>query len=394
MKKGFFTFASFAVAALVWGTIASAAESVLLEPTPLSERADAQAVNQVAEETTTVEAAPQAVAATPEYYYYDDGASQFNIGGFIYSTWYDGFLPWNGDNTLAVNQTVLFAERKLDTYRNGGFDWGYNVTALFGTEHAQFADDGFDGNWGTSGDGYGMSFYEAYGSFGMDNMSVKVGKFASPFGYESAVGPVRDLNTTSYIHLHEPLVFAGSLATWDISDRFSVNGGLTFGANNSWDIKDNYGFIFGAKYQWTDRLAISYEGFLGRVVNDDFAKANQYVHSIIATWDINCRLQYVFETCYGSLYDKEAEELASDFFGIANYLKYKLCCNMDAITRVEWAQEKVGNTTTDYTEVTFGIKYNINEHLMIRPEVRYDWVEEGGAKDKGFSGGIGGAFLF
>ena len=31
---------------------------------------------------------------------------------------------------------------------------------------------------------------------------------------------------------------------------------------------------------------------------------------------------------------------------------------------------------------------------MLRPEVRYDWVKEEGEKDKGFSGGIGGAFIF
>ena len=44
MKKGFFTFASFAAAALVWGTMASAADSVLLNPTPMTERANAQVV--------------------------------------------------------------------------------------------------------------------------------------------------------------------------------------------------------------------------------------------------------------------------------------------------------------------------------------------------------------
>ena len=388
MKKGFFTFASFAVAALVWGTMASAAESVLLEPTPMSERADAQVVKQVAEETTTVEA-PQAEAATPEMYYYDDGASQFKLGGYIYGTWYDGFYPMNGDHTMAVNQTVLFAQRELDTYRNGGFDWGYNVTALFGTEHAQFADDGFDGNWGTSGDGYGMSIYECYAALGWDNMSMKIGKFASPIGYESAVGPARDLNSTSYIHQHLPGVHSGALLNWDYTERLALNFGVVRGVNNSFDDGGNYGFIIGAKYQWTDRLAVSYQGFIGHVENDDYENGTQYLHSVVATWDINCRLQYVFETAYGTIGEKDGDP--EDFFGISNYLKYKLSDNMQAIARFEWAEE---NGDNDYTELTLGVKYNINEHLMIRPEIRYDWVEEGGSKDKGFSGGIGGAFLF
>lgn len=382
MKKGFFTFTSFAIAALVWGTMSSASDSVL-EPSAASMRAEAQPA--VAE--SAAPAVAQAEAETPEMVYYDDISNQFKLGGYIYSTWYDGFYHMNGDHNLAVNQTVLFAERQLDTARNG-FDWGYNVTALFGTEHAQFADDGFDGNWGTSGDGYGMSIYECYAALGYENMSMKIGKFASPIGYESAVGPARDLNSTSYIHQHLPGVHAGALLNWDYTERLALNFGVVRGVNNSFDDGGNYGFIMGAKYQWTDRLAVSYEGFIGHVENDDYDNGTQYLHSVVATWDINCRLQYVFETAYGTIGQDGNNE---DFFGISNYLKYQLTDNMQAIARFEWAEE---NGDNDYTELTLGVKYNINEHLMIRPEIRYDWVDEGGSKDSGFSGGIGGAFLF
>lgn len=384
MKKGFFTFTSFAIAALVWGTMASASDSVLLEPSAASMRAETQPA--VAAESAAP-AVAQAETAAPEVVYYDDVPSQFKLGGFVYATWYDGFYHMNGDHTTAVNQTVLFAERQLDTARNG-FDWGYNVTALFGTEHAQFADDGFDGNWGTSGDGYGMSIYECYAALGYENMSMKIGKFASPIGYESAVGPARDLNSTSYIHQHLPGIHAGALLNWDYTERLALNFGVVRGVNNSFDDGGNYGFIMGAKYQWTDRLAVSYEGFIGHVENDDYDNGTQYLHSVVATWDINCRLQYVFETAYGTIGQDGDNE---DFFGISNYLKYQLTDNMQAIARFEWAEE---NGEDDYTELTLGVKYNINEHLMIRPEIRYDWVDEGGSKDSGFSGGIGGAFLF
>ncbi len=393
MKKGFFTFASFVVAAIVWGSIASAAESVLLQPTPMSERADAQTVKQVVEETTEAaaqEAAPQAAAEEPELAFEEEEESQFKFGGNIYATWYDGFFPMNGDHNLAVNQTVLFAGRELDTSKYG-FDWGYYGEFIFGTEHGQCFDNGFDGKWGTSGDGYGASFNQLYASLGWDNLTLKIGKFGTPIGYESPIGIERDLNSTSYMYGLEPAHHCGILAEWEASERFTLTAGVTTGDSNSFEIKDNYGFLFGASYQWTDRLNVSYQAMLNRVVNDDYPKANQYEHSIIVSWDINCKLNYAFVTNYGSWYDVDAEEVADDYFGIANYLTYQLSDKMKAIARYEWVTT---NGEDDYNELTLGVRYDVNEHLMIRPEVRYDWTKVGGEKDSGLSGGVGAAFIF
>ena len=395
MKKGFFSFASFVVAAIVWGSMASAAESIL-QPKPISQRADAQAVQQATEKTAEAAqeaAAPQTAAEEPELIF-DEEESQFKFGGNIYATWYDGFYRMNDPNSMAVNQTVLFAGRELDTSKYG-FDWGYYIEFIYGTEHGQCFDDGFDGKWGTSGDGYGASLNQCYTSLGWDNLTLKIGKFGTPIGYESPVGIERDLNSTSYMYNLEPAHHCGILAEWEVSERFTLTAGVTTGDSNSFEIKDNYGFLFGASYQWTDRLSVSYQAMINRVVNDDYPKANQYEHCIIATWDINCRLSYSFVTNYGSWYDVEGDSLKKDYFGLGNYLTYQLSDNMKAILRYEWVTStETDEVTNDYQELTLGIRYDVNEHLMIRPEIRYDWVEEGGEKDKGLSGGIGAAFIF
>lgn len=395
MKKGFFTFANFATAALILGMIvstASAADTVLESPAPAAPAAPTAAQPAVAESAPApvAESAPAPAQAEAAPVYYETAQNPITIGGFIYSTWYDGFYPMNGDNNLAVNQTVLFMKKDLNT-AGYGTDWGFNVTGLYGTEHGQFADDGFDGKWGTSGDGYGASLYECYGALGWGNTSLKIGKFATPLGYESAVGPVRDLNSTSYIHGHHPAVFAGGLLTWNATDRLALNGGFTKGTNNSFDKDGDYGFLFGAEFKWNPCMTISYEGMINHVENDNVANGTEYMHSVLLTWDLSCRTQYVFETSYGSVYDVDAQERTSDFIGFANYLKYKLYENVTAITRFEWFKE---NGEDSYTELTFGIKYNVTDHFMLRPEIRYDWVDAGGSKDNGFSGGIGGAFLF
>ncbi|MDO4857377.1 MAG: outer membrane beta-barrel protein [Thermoguttaceae bacterium] len=388
MKKGFFTFASFIAAALVCGTMVSAADSVL-EPSAASLRADAQTAQPAAAESAAP-AATQTETETPEVYFSDEVQDQFKLGGFVYATWYDGFYPMNGDHNLAINQTCLYFGRELDTSKYG-FDWGYYVEAIFGTEHGQCFDNGFDGKWGVSGDGYGMSFNQCYASLGWENLTMKIGKFGTPIGYESPSGIERDLNSTSYMYGLEPAHHCGILADWDVSERFTLTAGVTTGDSNSFEIKDNYGFLFGATYQWTDRLSVSYQGMINRVVNDDYPKANQYEHSIIVSWDINCRLNYAFVTNYGSWYDVDADEVADDYFGIANYLTYKLSDNMKAIARYEWVTE---NGEDDYNEFTLGVRYDVNEHLMIRPEIRYDWTEVGGTKESGFSGGVGAAIIF
>ena len=96
-------------------------------------------------------------------------------------------------------------------------------------------------------------------------------------------------------------------------------------------------------------------------------------------------------TNYGSWYDVDAEEVADDYFGIGNYLTYQLSDKMKAIARYEWVTE---NGEDDYNELTLGVRYDVNEHLMIRPEIRYDWTNVGGEKDSGLSGGVGAAFIF
>jgi len=422
MKKGFFTFASFTAAVLAWGTMAQASESILLQPEAMTVGANAQVAENAGQEKTAdsaktenenkeskaEEAKPSEVKAEEakpseakalETLSPADVESRIQINGSIYASWWDGFHRSYYDlNAANINQTSISAVRELDTEKNG-FDWGFCVDAIFGTEIAQCADDGFDGSWGVSGDGYGTSIFECYASLGYENMSLKVGKFETPLGIEPVKGVDRMFNSTSYMYDAEPWTHMGVLGNWEVSERFSLNSGVTMGADNSFGAKDNYGFLFGGSFDLTDRLTLSYEGMFNRVVNDECPKGNEYMHSIILGWDITERLNYSVITSYGSLNDKINDQTAGEDYGIVNYLTYELTDKTKLGLRYEWFEVKENPKTADeakgkFQELAFSVRCDVTERLMIRPEVRYDWINEDGEKSDGFSGGIGGAIKF
>lgn len=420
MKKDFLTLSGFLGALFISCTIANAASSVMLASAETIEPA-AKATIQKSETPVALEATAVKTSGAEEAaeelgeIESDEYEPRTQFSGFILGSWWDGFGT-EDTNRTNINQVWLTAERELDTETYGA-DWGYCVDMVFGTSHAQSA-DGFDGKWGESGDGYGASFFQAYAEVGVNNLSVKVGKFGTTVGFESFKGIEPIYNSYSYMYDHEPLTHCGALATYDVSDRFSVNFGVTTGSDNSFENpNDDIGFLFGASYQITDRLSVGYTGLWNRANGPDRASfsydffdlfegttaddCDEYLQTIIVGWDITERFNYSFVCNYGSMAEKHTSNALYGQVGIGNYFTYELTEKITAGLRYEWfkqwsedgADVAADFTEASYHEVSLGVAYNMNEHVLIRPEIRYDWVNEG-EKDDGFSGGLGVAVKF
>ena len=84
------------------------------------------------------------------------------LSGNIVGSWKDGYLG----HDASLTQAWLTAQKGVDSLKP--FDLGFRVDSIFGTEIGQcYGDEGFDGKWGVSGDGYGASIYQAYVEVGM-----------------------------------------------------------------------------------------------------------------------------------------------------------------------------------------------------------------------------------
>ncbi len=404
----------YSISAFIAGTLAFCA-------LPGISRANEASSNAVAE-SATVESTGVETAATPPLVYELKPERRFEFSGNAVASWWDGF---GAGNSLNLNQIWLTGQRALDTETHG-FDWGYRIDALFGTNTAQCVNDGgFDGGWTPSGDGYAASIYQMYAEVGVGNFSLKVGKFGTLLGYESVNATENLFNSASYMYDHEPATHCGGLLTYDMTEKLSLNFGITTGSDTSFENDDDdIGFLFGVGYQITDRLYVGYAahwasihgGEDGRRSNNSYdyydlfdgvpaGDHDEFLQTVTVSWDVTDRFNYTFVTNYGNMTSDLVYENADfssspsyDQVGIANYFSYELTEKVTLAFRYEWFNQSAEtggeSKEANYHDVSFSAIYRPTENILIRPEIRYDWINEMGEKDEGFAGGIGVGFLF
>lgn len=343
----------------------------------------------------------------------------------------DGFIGTSGNSSQLgklkstgwqAQQLWLFAEREL--INDGcGFDWGFRVDAMFGTDGydlQSWGDGSFDGNW-RPGSEYGAAIPQMYLELGYNRWSLKLGKFNTPLGYESTMAPEQTFYSHSYLYAHEPASHFGALLTFNWSENLSVYGGLTTGADTGWGNEyGDFGILVGFNAQLTDKISVGY-GFMWNDVNGGYdqtrvtpgmwdsgnywglttfsparfhrqGSGDETLHSFVLEWQITCRLKYALQANYGRVH-KDANTNAAGYkgeqtlyeqtlyeqFGMANYLEYQLTDNLSAGLRLEWFRQNMSGRVhpdnwrhQNIYSMTFGLNYTPCEWLAIRPEIRYD----------------------
>ncbi|MDO5309130.1 MAG: outer membrane beta-barrel protein [Planctomycetia bacterium] len=342
------------------------------------------------------------------------------LSGSIVGSWLDGYL--RAGDAAHMDQVWLTAERVAHGER-GYLDWGYRVDALFGTTLAQSTGDGgFDAKWGVSGDGYGASIYQGYAQVGYGMLSAKIGKFATIVGYEPVDNSLCPVNTHTYMFGHEPCTHTGGLFTFAPSEQLSLDVGLVSGVDCSFDNRrGDTGFLFGATLQLAENFKIAYAGNLNQVhskLGEDRASLsygyydlggvsigdqNEYLQSVTVEAQFTDKLGYAFQTNYGTMEDRATNTHRYTQLGFANYLTYQVTDQLMAVARYEYFtheldDEQFGRAGDDKIEgkihdVTLGLVYRPTPNLFIRPDVRYDWVDQNG-KDDGFTGAVGCGLTF
>ncbi|MDO4550404.1 MAG: outer membrane beta-barrel protein [Planctomycetia bacterium] len=341
-----------------------------------------------------------------------------------------------------IQQAWLYAERELEKNRCG-FDWGFRVDAMFGTDAPTVQCwDTFDANWNT-GSEYGFALPQAYFELGFNRLSVKIGKFMTPLGYESITAPDMMFYSHSYLYQHEPSTHCGALFTFDVNSCLSVYAGITTGADTSWDNKyEDVGILLGFESQLTEKLAMGY-GFMWNEVHSSteadadmrrydspgmwdggsFSQihayynnygipenmtGNEILHSLYFTWNITQRLTYGLQLNYGNvtgmlfeINSTLSDETVYEQFGVCNYFDYQLQDNLTASLRLEWFRQNAREDISSWVhqnvyEVTFALNYTPCDWLIIRPEIRYDKIFgegkemfNGGNDSDQISGGLG-----
>jgi len=316
------------------------------------------------------------------------------------------FYDRNGEAQLS--QLYLIIEKAADP-SSCDCNLGYRVDLMYGTDYrfnisrGLSAEDNWTGKWNSSRF-YGLDMPQLYGEIAGNDWSVKIGHFYTIIGYEVVTAPDNFFMTHAYtMQYGEPFTHTGVLATKKINDQLSLMGGITNGWDNFDDVYDGeVSFLGGATFTSSDsnsKLAFALsigkeETAFGTInPNDD-----RYIQSIVYSRTLTDRLSYVFQSDIGHQQNAQTYTGTQDaeWYGINQYLFYKMNCCWSAGFRAEWFRDddgwrvapagdyadlgfsnnpaSIGGFAGNFYEFALGLNYKNPEkpNFIGRTEIRYD----------------------
>jgi hypothetical protein len=319
----------------------------------------------------------------------------WDFGGWIQQgITFNGYDPEDGfngpiglndrANEYQMNQLWLYAERKADT-GGCGLDYGGRVDVVYGTDGQFFQMiDGLEDRWDQTNRFYQVALLRFYADVAWDDLTVRMGRFDAPVGYEPFEATESFFYSKSYTFMTQPGSVFGMMATQKLNDQFSVSAGMHRGADqfDDTDGKDAVDFMGGGAWQscdtdtWLDAYVIAQESGPGTRALD---------YSVIGGTMLTEDLEYVFEWYYGN-YNEVVQE---EWYGLNQHFIYTLNDCWAAGTRFEWFRDDDGDVVRgfrdgnaaqgpyvgDFYELTFAVNYTPRENLAIRPEIRWDWYK-------------------
>jgi hypothetical protein len=330
----------------------------------------------------------------------------FKMGGWLeQGITFNGREPANhfngpvGLNDLAseyqMNQLWLFLDRPLG---NDGVGWGLgaHLDLVYGTDWRFGINHGLEDRINAFDDQtYGMVIPQAYVEVGYNNLSVKVGHFASPLlVYETVPAPANPFYSHSYATaFSEPLLVTGVLAEYKLGEQLVPfagfhRGWMMFEDNNS--VLDVTGGV-----RWhskSNRTKLTYAASSGP--QDPAGVQNRFSHVLLWREQLGTKWEYIFQHDLGVEQNALPGNGSADWYGINQYLLYTINPKWTALARVEWFRDDDGvrvfgpppqagirawpgapGFAGNFYEVTVGLNWRPHPNFLFRPELRWDWYD-------------------
>jgi len=315
-------------------------------------------------------------------------------------------------NRFELNQSVLYIERLPDTVQQDHFDWGFHLTALYGTDYRFTTAKGyFSHQWLDLHRQYGfdpsLEYLDLYfPHLGHGGSNLRIGRFISIPGVEAQLAPNNYIFSHSLLYSIDPFTDTGILLTTKLNDQWLIQLGLTGGHDVA---------------LWTPDAKPSFTGCLSyttRSVNDNFylcangindAKyAFNNIQQYDATWyhRFSKSLHMASETWY--MYERDVPAIGGPIqpetganpafclpgeirctapeYAVDSSLQKQLSAHDYLAIRGDFLDDKKGQRTgypTRYSEVTFMWEHWIGSTIQLRPELRFDRAWDVKAYDAG-----------
>ena len=322
-----------------------------------------------------------------------------DIGGWAEGVYMDNNVPLS----QAYNDLLSFDDVP-DHFHNGqswlylghvadgssGLGLGGRIDLVYGTDAQKtqaFGNPGAGvrgfGTWDASLDHgeYGWAIPQAYGEIASGDLSVKVGHFFTPLGYEVIPVTGNFFRSHSYTMFNsEPFTHTGALGTYTgMGDGLTLYGGWSLGWDTGYDqLNSGNNFIGGFTAELADDINFTYLSTYGNFGWRDGGSKNSYSHAIVMTVALTDNLQYIAQSDMIDTSNPGVSEF--DTVGLVQYLVYELTDVVSTGGRMEWWKAD----GVSFYEATGGFNFQVLDNLVIRPEVRQDWAPGIGLDEDSF----------
>lgn len=314
-------------------------------------------------------------------------------------------------NRFELNQFVLYVERLPDSVQRDHIDWGYHLTALYGTDYRYTTGKGYlSGQLLNDRRQYGfdptLEYIDIYVPQVAQGMNLRLGRFISIPGIEAQLAPNNYIFSHSLLYAIDPFTDTGLIATVKLNDQWLVQLGITGGHDVA---------------LWTPDAKPSGTGCLGyttRSVNDNvylcangindgkyaYNNLQQYdatwYHKFSKTWHMATETWYMYqrdvpalrgniqpETGANAAYCLPGEQrCTAPEYAVVNFLQKELSPHDFLSFRSDFLDDKKGQRTgyaTRYSENTITWCHWIGTTVQLRPELRFERAWDEKAYDNG-----------
>lgn len=313
-------------------------------------------------------------------------------------------------NEYQMNQIYLVLEKPVNT-EGCCWDLGGRIDLLYGTDYyfttAAGLETHSDGSqkWNSSNGPrfqfgpavlYGLAMPQLYAEIFApvgNGLSIKVGHFYTPMGYETVTATSNFFYSHTYTHQYfEPFTHTGVLANYTCSKQLKLFAGVVRGWDNWEDNNENATVMAG--FNWTscdERTTLFYgvtQGDEPGLVQD----GDRFYQSVYLTHKFTDRLTSVTGSDYFVQQDGSATPRGGDaqgfrvqnaeVYSVYQYLFYEINKCLKAGVRFEWSRDDdntrvipVGGLAdgANYFSLTTGVNWRLCENLLLQPELRWDW---------------------
>jgi Putative beta-barrel porin-2, OmpL-like. bbp2 len=314
-------------------------------------------------------------------------------------------------NRFELNQAVVYVERLPDSVQRDHVDWGFHLTALYGTDYRYTTDKGYLSfqllkDKHQYGFDPSLEYVDIYFPHVAQGMNLRVGRYISIPGIEAQLAPNNYMYSHSLLYSIDPFTDTGALATIQLNTQWLVQAGITASHDVApWtsDAKPSFtGCLSYMTKSVDDNFYICANG-----INDGkyaFNNTQQYdatwYHKFSKTWHMASEVYSMSQRDVPSVYGTIKPELGTDGatcrpglercfapeYAMVNYLNKELNAHNFVGFRSDFLDDKKGQRTgynTKYSETTLMLAHWIGSTVQIRPEVRFDRAWDRKAYDNG-----------